>query len=487
MIELYARRTKIIATLGPSTDSPEVMRALIQAGVNVVRINFSHGSQEVQKNRIELAKKTAHELGCVIGVLADLQGPKIRISSFKKGAVFLEEGAEFILDAALDSTLGDEHQVGLDYKELLQDVFVGDILLLDDGLICLKIKSIQGAKIITQVISGGELGSKKGLNRKGGGLSAATLTEKDLSDLAFISTLPIDYVALSFVKSAQDLHDTRALMRDLNFQAHLVAKIERTEAIRAIDEIISAADAVMVARGDLGVELGYAELPGVQKMIINKALKMDKVVITATQMMESMVKNPIPTRAEVSDVANAVLDGTDAVMLSAETATGKFPVKVVSIMHDICISAETHSGVYKVVHPLKTHFSRDDEAIAMSAMYVANHLDVKAIVALTESGSTPLWMSRVHVNIPIYALSRHEQACGRMTLFRGVYPILVDLTQYKFWEITKHTLKTLVKLGLLLPGDKAIMTKGSIIGVGGNTNTLTIIVAQSIDELDELN
>ncbi len=487
MSELYARRTKIIATLGPSTDSPEVMQALIQAGVNVVRINFSHGSQELQKKRIELAKKTALELNCVIGILADLQGPKIRIASFKNGAVFLEDGAEFILDAELDNALGDENQVGLDYKELLQDVFAGDILLLDDGLICLKIKSIQDSKIITQVISGGELSSKKGLNRKGGGLSAPTLTEKDLSDLAFISTLPIDYVALSFVKSAHDVHHARSLMRDLNFEAHLIAKIERTEAIEAIDEIILAADAVMVARGDLGVELGYAELPGLQKMIINKALKMDKVVITATQMMESMVKHPIPTRAEVSDVANAVLDGTDAVMLSAETASGKFPAKVVSIMHDICISAEKQSAAYKAIHPLKTHFSRDDEAIAMSAMYVANHSDVTAIIALTESGSTPLWMSRVHVDIPIYALSRHEKACGRMTLFRGVYPILVDLTQYKPWEITKHTLKTLVKLGLLLPKEKAIMTKGSIVGVGGNTNTLKIIVAQSIDELDKLN
>jgi len=483
MIELpnpvYSRRTKIIATLGPSTDSLEVMRELIQAGVNVVRINFSHGAQAVHQQRIELVRKAAQELNCVIGVLADLQGPKIRIASFKQGSVFLQDGAEFVLDAALDEMSGDVQQVGLDYKALLQDVLVGDILLLDDGLISLKITSIQGSRIITQVLSGGELGSKKGLNRKGGGLSAPTLTEKDLSDLAFLASLasPVDYIALSFVKSAQDITDAKILMRDLNFHAHLVAKIERMEAIHAIDEIIEAADAVMVARGDLGVELGYAELPGVQKMIINKALKLDKVVITATQMMESMVKNPIPTRAEVSDVANAVLDGTDAVMLSAETATGKFPVKVVSIMHDICLCAEKKTDLYKVVHPLKDHFSRHDEAIAMSAMYVASHLEVKAIMALTESGSTPLWMSRVHVDIPIYALSRHQKACGRMTLFRGVYPIVVDLTQYTQWDISEHSVSALVERGFLAKGDKAILTKGNFIGVGGNTNTLTIIVA----------
>jgi pyruvate kinase len=394
------RQTKIVATLGPSTDSPEVMRALIQAGVNVVRINFSHGSQAVHKQRIEMAQSIAKELGRVVGVIADLQGPKIRIASFEKGSVFLKEGAQFILDAAFDLNSGDEHKVGLEYKALLKDANVGDILLLDDGLICLQVTGLEGTQIITKVIAGGELASKKGLNRKGGGLSAPTLTEKDLSDLAFIANLNVDYVALSFVKSAEDLHDARRRMAALNFDAHLTAKIERTEAILAIDEIIEASDAVMVARGDLGVELDYAELPGIQKMIIKKALEKDKVVITATQMMESMVKNPIPTRAEVSDVANAVLDGSDAVMLSAETATGKFPVQVVSIMHDICVSAEKQLSIYKAVHRLKTNFSREDEAIAMSARFMADHLNVKAIIALTESGSTPLWMSRVHSSIP---------------------------------------------------------------------------------------
>lgn len=474
----YDRRTKIVATLGTSTDSPEVLRALIQAGVNVVRINFSHGTQAEQKKRIKSVQQMAKELGCVIGIIADLQGPKIRIASFKKGRILLQEGAQFILDAALDLNAGDEHQVGLEYKALLQDVSEGDILLLDDGLICLKVKGIRDMQIITEVIVGGELSSKKGLNRKGGGLSAATLTEKDLSDLAFISNLSVDYVALSFVKSAQDLHEVRQQMAKMNFQAYLAAKIERVEAIAAIDEIIEAADAIMVARGDLGVELGYAELPGAQKMIIKKALKKDKVVITATQMMESMIKNPIPTRAEVSDVANAVLDGTDAVMLSAETATGKFPVQVVSIMHDICVSAEKHFSVYKASQHLKTNFSRQDEAIAMSAMYIANHLNVKAIIALTESGSTALWMSRVQGSIPIYALSRHERACGRMTLFRGVYPIPFDVTHYPAARITKHALHTLVKLELLEPSDKAVLTKGNVLGVGGNANTLKIVTVK---------
>ncbi len=481
-MKMMPRRTKIIATLGPSTDSKEVMSALIQAGVNLVRINLSHGSQEDQRRRIELAKQCALELNKIIGILVDLQGPKIRIARFAHPeGIVLKEGASFILDANHPTDRGDQDIVGLDYPELPQEVSSGDQLLLDDGRVILIVREVIGSKINCEVKVGGRLTSNKGLNRKGGGLSAPSLTDKDKKDIAFIGSLEVDYVALSFPKTAKDITAARDLVKSAGSSAQIVAKIERAEACENIDEIIDATDAVMVARGDLGVEMGYAELPAIQKYIIARSRLCDKAVITATQMMESMIKNPIPTRAEVSDVANAILDGTDAVMLSAETATGDYPVQVITIMDEICLAAERHRSA-RISPPDDAQFKRHDQAIAMAAMYVANHIPIKAIVALTESGSTPQWMSRVRSGIPIYALSRHPVTCGRMTLFRGVYPVAFDVTQYKIWEISRFALGTLVKQGILEPGDKVILTKGDILGVGGFTNALKILTAQAQTE-----
>lgn len=469
------RRTKIIATIGPATDEPEKLKALIAAGADVVRVNFSHGTKELHHQRITQAKRCAKQLNKPLGILADLQGPKIRIARFANSTgIKLIEGTTFILDSQFSPTQGNERVVGLDYPQLPQEVYPNDELLLDDGRLVLKVKEVKDTQIISEVICGGVLTSNKGVNRKGGGLSAPSLTEKDIQDIQFLATLPIDYVAISFPKSAADIHLAKKLLAQAGSEAFLVAKIERVEAVENIDEIIEAADAVMVARGDLGVEIGYAQLPAVQKRIIHRARSLDKVVITATQMMESMISNPIPTRAEVSDVANAVLDGTDAVMLSAETATGDFPIKVVSILNEICLEAEQYRGDM----PMKNHdqyVERHDKAIAMSAMYIANHVEIQAIVALTESGSTPLWMSRIRSGIPIYALSRFAKTCGRATLFRGVYPVEFDFTQFKPWEISKKALEALVAKGLLSIGDKVIVTKGDVLGVHGFTNALKIL------------
>lgn len=475
------RRTKIIATLGPATDSPEKMQALIQAGVNLVRINLSHGRFQDHEQRILLARECAKTLGKPIGILVDLQGPKIRIGRFKDpDGVLLVENSLFNLDPQWPLDEGDETIVSVDYPNLAQEVNVGDQILLDDGRLVLMVIHISGSCVQTQVKTGGTLLSRKGLNRKGGGLSVESLTEKDKKDITLIAPLAVDYVALSFPKDAKDIHEVRALVHQSGSEARIVAKIERAEAITHIDEIIDAADAVMVARGDLGVEIGYPDLPGVQKHIIHNARSREKAVITATQMMESMIHNSIPTRAEVSDVANAVLDGTDAVMLSAETATGDFPIKVVSVMDEICLSAERYRG-NRSNHQDKESFERSDKAIAKAAMYIAHHIAIKAIVTLTESGSAPLWMSRVRSGIPIYALSRHPRTCGRVTLFRGVYPIDFDLTQYKPWEISHHALKALVERGILEEGDKVILTKGDILGVGGYTNALKILTVPAFN------
>ncbi len=481
-MKIMPRRTKIIATLGPSTDSVETMLALLQAGVNLVRINLSHGTQADQLKRIDLAKNCAKELNKIIGILVDLQGPKIRIARFaNKEGIVLKEGDRIILDANHPSESGTQEIVGLDYPQLPNEVHSGDQLLLDDGRLVFIVDTVQGQAVHCTVKVGGRLTSNKGLNRKGGGLSAPSLTEKDLKDIEFIGNLNVDYVALSFPKTAADINNARELVRKAGSTAQIVAKIERAEACENIDEIIEATDALMVARGDLGVEMGYAELPAIQKYIIAQSRLRDKAVITATQMMESMIKNPIPTRAEVSDVANAILDGTDAVMLSAETATGDFPVQVISSMDEICLAAERHRSA-RISPPDDAQFQRHDQAIAMAAMYVANHIPIKAIVALTESGSTPLWMSRVRSGIPIYALSRHATTCGRMTLFRGVYPVEFDVTQYKIWEISRHALAMLIKQGILEPGDKVIVTKGDILGVGGFTNAMKILTAQPLSE-----
>lgn len=472
------RRTKIIATLGPATDDLDVLDKIIKAGVDLVRLNFSHQSAEAHQQRLETIQRSCkNDYGRPIGVIADLQGPKIRIEKFKSGSIVLEKGAPFILDAAWSSDLGHQERVGITYKQLPKDVRRGDILLLDDGRIELKVKNIQGTEISCRVVVGGPLSSYKGINRKGGGLSAAALTHKDRTDISIAAAMQVDYLAVSFCRNAEDIREARRLFRAAGGTGGIIAKIERAEALANHEEIIRAADAIMVARGDLGVEIGDANLPPTQKLLIKKARELDKVVITATQMMESMRENPIPTRAEVSDVANAVFDGTDAVMLSAETSIGKYPEEVVIAMDRICREAEKQPIVRVSTHRMDSQFGRIDEAIAMATMYTANHLlKIKAIAALTESGSTPLWMSRIHSGIPIFALSRQVTTCRRVTLYRGVYPLHIgDLEMVDTVEANQLIIGELLRRGAVSQGDLVIITKGDLKGIPGGTNLMKIV------------
>jgi pyruvate kinase len=469
------KRTKIVATLGPATDEKGVLRAMIDAGLDVVRLNFSHGKAEDHIRRANLVRECAKEVGREIAIMADLQGPKIRIARFKLGKIFLKEGAPFILDADLSKEAGDEKAVGIDYKGLPQDVHSGDVLLLDDGRLVLKVRKVQKNKIICKVEVGGELSNNKGINRKGGGLSAEALTAKDKKDLKTAIKLAADYIAISFPRNAADMKKARNLIKKAKGSAGLIAKIERSDAVPLLDEIIKASDAVMVARGDLGVEIGDAELPAVQKHIIQRARALDKVVITATQMMESMIHNAIPTRAEVFDVANAVLDGTDAVMLSAETATGNHPALVVAAMTRICLGAEKQVKTQVSRHRVECQFQRPDEAIAMAAMYTANHYNIRAIIALTESGATPLWMSRIRSGIPIYALAHSVQTTRRLALYRGVYPLYFNIDKLDKKHINDLAIRELKQHGVLRKGDRILITYGDLLKTTGCTNTLKIL------------
>ena len=470
-----AKRTKIVATLGPATDRPDVLEAMLSAGVNVVRINFSHGTMEDRRRRVAAVREAAQRVGRDIGILGDLQGPKIRVERFAGGPVELADGDAFTLDASRPIDAGDRHGVGITYKALPRDVSPGDVLLLNDGAITLEVERITGPRVECRVRVGGVLSDGKGINRLGGGLSAGALTEKDREDIRTVAELDLDFLAVSFPRGAEDMEEAGRLLLEAGGRALMVAKIERAEAVERIKEIARASDIVMVARGDLGVEIGFAEVPGVQKNIIRVARAMNRVVITATQMMESMIHEPIPTRAEVSDVANAVIDGTDAVMLSGETAVGRHPVKAVEAMASACVAAEKQRATSISHHRMDDVFERTDEAIAMATMYTANHMDVKAIVALTESGSTALWMSRIRSGIPIYAFSRSESTRRRVALYRGVYPVSFDLLADAGGAGFGAISRALKERGLAAVGDRILLTEGSAAGVAGGTNSMKIL------------
>lgn len=476
MDNVVYRRTKILATLGPATESLEILDRLVKAGVDVVRLNFSHGSPEEHQARADNVRAAAKANGRFVGVLVDLQGPKIRISRFKKGKIKLKHNDDFCLNADLGKNDGDQNEVGITYKKLPEDVKENDILVLDDGMIVLQVKSVEGNKIHTKVVVGGQLSDSKGINLKGGGLSAEALTEKDKEDIKTAALIEADYVAISFPRNANDVKLARTLLREAGGHGGIVSKIERAEAIENIEAIINASDSIMIARGDLGVEIGDDQLPAVQKRLIKMARNKNRVVITATQMMESMRENPIPTRAEVFDVANAVLDGTDAVMLSAETATGLYPVETVASMSRICRNAEQQSKAVRSTHRIDTTFLEVDEAIAMASMYTANHLGVRAIASLTESGSTALWMSRISSGIPIYALSTQERTNRKVSMYRGVTP--VDFPVIKDNDhatANRIVIDVLCKEGVVKDGDLVIITKGDLMGTGGGTNAMKIV------------
>jgi pyruvate kinase len=469
------RRTKIVATLGPATDDPKVLDKLIETGVDVVRLNFSHDLAEVHQKRAENARERAQAHGRQVGVLVDLQGPKIRIGKFAGGKVQLNEGDTFIIDVDCPLDQGNAQRVGTTYKAIVDDVARGATLLLDDGRLVLWVDKVAGSEVICRVVVGGELSDNKGINRQGGGLSAAALTDRDREHIKIAAAIQADYVAVSFPRSAADIEEARRLLRDAGGKGGIVAKIERAEAVKALEEIIRASDVLMVARGDLGVEIGDAALPPVQKRIIRLSRKMNKVVITATQMLESMIENAIPTRAEVSDVANAVLDGTDAVMLSAETAKGRYPVEAVAAMDRVCREAEKHEPSLQISQRMEHDFSRMDEAIARAVMFTANHLPVRAIAALTESGSTALWMSRINTSVPIYALTPHMETRRKVTLYRGVHPVGFALTSNDPAVVMKEAVDELRRRGAVRDGDLVVLTIGEPLAKPGGTNTMKIV------------
>lgn len=467
------RQTKIVATLGPASSSAEIIDQMLEAGVDVVRLNFSHGAPEDHIKRAQLVRDLSRERHRPIGILCDLQGPKIRIGKFEDGKINLAAGDRFVLDA--ECKLGNRQRVGLDYKELPRDVEPGAVLLLDDGRIVMSVDDVRGTEIFCTVSAGGVLSNNKGINRQGGGLSAEALTEKDREDIKTAAAMEADYLAISFPRSGADVQLARDLMRAAGGYASIVAKIERTEAIAALGEIIDASDAIMVARGDLGVEVGDAAVPGLQKRMIREARAKNKLVITATQMMESMISCPIPTRAEVSDVANAVLDGTDAVMLSAETASGQYPVEAIAAMDRVCREAEKDFDSQHFLHK-PVQLAQVDEAIALATIYTANHLRIKAIASLTQSGSTVKLMSRRNTSVPIYALTPEKETRRKLTLYRGVYPFRFDQTEDDRDQLLQDAENELLRRGAVEVGDLILLTIGEPIGKPGGTNTLKIVM-----------
>lgn len=471
------RRTKIVATIGPSTDTPASIEKMLAAGVDVVRMNFSHGEAEDHIKRAHMVREAANRLGRIVAILGDLQGPKIRIERFKEDKITINDGDTFILDSQMNKYAGTHECVGIAYKELPNDVVAGDDLLLDDGRIVLQVVRVTEQKIYTKVVVGGVLSNNKGINKRGGGISAEALSEKDKADIKIAAEIGVDFLAVSFPRSADDLHQARALLKDAGGKADIVSKIERAEAILqpVLDEIIDASDVIMVARGDLGVEVGDSSLPSIQKDLIKRARSKNCVVITATQMMETMIENTIPTRAEVFDVANAVMDGTDAVMLSGETAVGKHPSRVVEAMADICVKAEKSSTRSK--HRLGDNFTQVDECIAMSTMYAANHMDVKGIGTLTESGSTPLYMSRISSGIPIYAMTTHQETCRKVAMYRGVFPVWLNQKIEDSQQANEIIVKKLIEDKVVAQGDIVIVTRGDLMGRGsdGSTNQMKVI------------
>ena len=476
------RQTKIVATLGPATTDADSLQAIVEAGVDLVRMNLSHGNHDEHRERAGALREAAKKAGRVVGVLCDLQGPKIRIEQFVDGAVMLEDGAAFFLDPSLEGNAGTIEGVGVAYTGLPEDVNTGDILLLADGLIRLEVERVEGTRVHTRVVNGGKLSDRKGINRLGGGLSVRALTDKDRVDIPLAAALEADYVAVSFPRDGADIDEARELLRAAGGHGGIVAKIERHEAVDAIGEIMEAADAVMIARGDLAVEIGDAELPGVQKRIMRMARERDCVVITATQMMQSMVDNPMPTRAEVLDVANAVLDGTDAVMLSEETAVGQYPAETVASMARVAVGAEAYADESRLSAGLNRdpHFERVDEAIAKTAITAANSLGVKAIAAMTESGATAMWMSRIGTDIPIYALSEQPRTRTKVTLYRGVHPISFDPTMREHEAVNREAVAELQARGAVSGDDYVLITKGDLAGVRGGTNAMKVVKVSEI-------
>ena len=472
------RQAKIIATLGPATDSYDSMSRLLKAGVDVVRLNLSHGDHKQLEARVKMVKQISEDLHRPIAMMFDLQGPKIRIANFDEGSVHLKRGDEFTLVVGM-SKPGNKNCVGVTYLKLAKDCKKGDMLLLDDGRITMQVKKISGNNLTCKVVNGGVLKDRKGLNKKGGGLSTNSITTKDKQDIKIAVKLGADYIAVSFVRSAEDIRIARRLITKAGGDAHIIAKIETAEAVKNHEDllaIVKESDGTMIARGDLGVEIGETQLIGMQKNLIAMCRANYRIAITATQMMETMIENPLPTRAEVFDVANAVLDGTDAVMLSAETASGKHPHLVVETMGRICLGADSYHGESD---PLALESSKSpkieriNRAIAMAAVRTAHSIDgVVALVSLTESGSTALYMSRTNTAIPIYGLSSHHKALRKMMLYRDVVPLYFEQPPE---QAGMAVLDFMRRQKLIKKGERIVLTSGMNRLVSGGTNTMRVL------------
>ena len=471
-------RTKIVATVGPASGSTDVLKEMIINGCSVFRINFSHGSHESHGESIDNIRRAAKSLQQNVAILGDLQGPKIRIGEIIGESFDIEVGQELLLDSDIPDTDGSPEGVSYLCDTLAQSCEPGRVLMLDDGRVQLEVISVSGNAIKTRVVAGSKLSSRKGLNLQGGGLAEDALTPKDLKDMAFAAKQNLDYICVSFPAKAADMEDARQKLDALGCATQLIAKLERAEVVASeavIDEMINSCDGVMVARGDLAVEVGFEAVTSYQKQIIARARRLNKPVIVATQMMESMIDSPVPTRAEVSDVANAVFDYADAVMLSAESAVGAYPIETIKTVYDVIVATEKHVLTQVSKHRVEMDFEYVDESIAMATMYLANHFKkVKAIVCLTESGSTALWMSRIKTHLPLVAMSPKDATLNRTALYKGVRPAFLQktpggATQFddviQFMRCAVHLEK----------GDHVVVTFGDVVGVDGHTNTLKVL------------
>ncbi len=467
------RRTRIVATLGPATDSKEMIGRLLLAGVNVFRLNFSHGDQDLHRQTVTNIRSASEELKIPVGILQDLQGPKIRVGRFEKDKVTLKEGARFDLTTGDDSP-GNDKRVGVTYKGLVNDVKVGDTLLLDDGRLSLKTIGFEGETIQTEVVIGGVLSNNKGINIPNATLSIPALTDKDVQDLKLGAELDVDWVAMSFVRNRDDLLLARHYLARAGSNAKLMAKIEKPSAVDRFDEIIAEVDGIMVARGDLGVEMAPEKVPLIQKDLIRACIMAGKPVVTATQMLESMIQNPTPTRAEASDVANAIYDGTDAVMLSAETAVGANPIEAVKMMDRIARTVESDDDFHDKFRGAtpKTDASTPD-AVAIAAVEMSYNLDAKLIVTFTSSGNTALRVARCRPQPPVLAITPNPRSLRQMMIVWGVVPHLSD-DIHDTDEMVRVATEAINKEGLLNEGERFIITAGVPFGTRGTTNLIRV-------------
>jgi len=467
----FLKKTKVIATIGPATGDKKILEKLLLAGLNVIRLNMSHGTHDEHLGRIRQTEKASKSTGIPFAVLQDLSGPKIRIGDFYQDKVILKEAQDFILTT--EKCLGDEKRAYVNYKRLPKELSKGSIIMLDDGKKKLEVVAIKGKEIHTKVIVGGETKGRRGVNIPGAYLKISSLTKKDKEDLKFGIKNNVDFVALSFVRTAKDISELRDILDQAKSKACIVAKIETHEAVENIDAIIEAADAVMVARGDLAIEIGAEQVPMLQKMIISKCNRVGKPSIVATQMLESMIHLPVPTRAEVSDIANSILDGADAIMLSEETALGEFPIEAVKVMTKVASVIEPSSKIEEELHYEIGQEIGVADSVSSAVVETARVLGAKAIIALTEYGFTARMISRHKPKEPIVVLSPHPHVLRKMLLQFGCYP--VKISQFKYVKEVLETVKKVAVEGEWgKKGDKVVIVAGVPFGKTGGTNMMIV-------------